>query len=91
MAEEMAEERRGIAGDRGGVFMETSTPATMEVGLVTISGRIGSTTSIRDVGLVIILSPVDVRTGSVKEATSISPTDLAGSTLVLQPPSPQPL
>jgi len=61
--------------------METSTPATMEVGLVTILGRTGSTTNVGDVGLVIILSPVVVRTGSVKEATDISPTDSAGSAI----------
>ena len=54
MVEEMTEalvgERRGTAGDREGVFIETSTPATMEVGMVTISGRTGSTTSVGDAG-----------------------------------------
>ena len=81
MAEALAGERRGITSDRGGAFIETSTPATMEVGLVTISGRTGSTTSVRDVGLVIILSAVVARTGSVREAIDISPTDSAGSVI----------
>ena len=36
-------ERQAITGDLGGVLIKTSTLATMEVGLVTISGRAGST------------------------------------------------
>ena len=44
MTEALAGERQGITGDLGGVLIETSTLATMEVRLVTISGRTGSTT-----------------------------------------------
>ena len=47
---------REIVGDLRGVFIETSTLATTEVGLVTTSERTGSTTSVGEVGLVITLS-----------------------------------
>ena len=80
MAGALARERWGIASDRG-VFIKISTPTTMEVRLVTILGKTGLTTSVRDVGLVIILNPVVARTGGVKEATSISPTGSAGSAI----------
>jgi len=50
MTEALSEERRGITGDLGGVLIETSTLATVAVGLVTISGRTGSITSVEDVG-----------------------------------------
>jgi len=81
IAEALAEERRGIVDDRGGAFIKTNTLAVMEVGLVTILGRTGLTTSVRDVGLVIILSPVVAKTGSIGEATGISPIDLAWSVI----------
>ena len=61
------------------VLIETSTLVIMEVGLVTISGRAGSTTSVRDAGLVITFSSLVVRIGSVSETTGISLTDVVGS------------
>ena len=83
MVEEVVEafvgEGRGITGSRGGDFVDTSTPATIEVGLVIIPARTGSTTSVEDVVLVITLSPVVAKTGGVREITVISPTDSAGS------------
>ena len=39
-----------VIGDLGGVFIEISTLATTEVGLVTISWTAGSTTSVGKVG-----------------------------------------
>ena len=85
MVEEVAEvllrEGWGIASGQRGVFIDTSTPATIEVGLVTISGRTGSTTSIGDVGLVITLNLVVAKTGDVIETTIISPTGSAGSVI----------
>ena len=49
----------------------------MEVGLVTISGRTGLTTSVGDAGMVITLSPVVAKTGGDRETTVISPTGSA--------------
>ena len=76
MVEEVAEalvgEGRGITGGRGGVFIDTSTPATIEVGLVTTPGRTGLMTNIGDVGLVIILSPVFAKTSGARKTTVIS-------------------
>ena len=56
VVEALAAATCGVVGDLGGVFIETSTLATTEVGLVTTSGRTGSTTSVGEVGLVITLS-----------------------------------
>ena len=64
MAEALVGEGRGITGSRGGVFIDTSTLITTEVGLVTTPEKAGSTTNVRDVGLVITLRPIVARTGA---------------------------
>ena len=81
MAEALVGEGRGIAGSRGGVFTDTSTLTTIEVGLVTTPGRTGSTTNVGDVGLVITLRPVVTKTGGVRKTTVISQTDSAGTVI----------
>ena len=45
---------------RGGVFIDTSTPAIREVGLVTISKKVGSTINEREARLVITSKLVEV-------------------------------
>ena len=80
-----------VIGDLGGVLIETSTLATTEVGLVTISWTAGSTTSVGKVGLVITLSSapgktdgtslVDIIGSGVASVTTVPSTSvpLAGS------------
>ena len=63
-------EGRGIAGNRGGVFIDTSTPATTEIELVTNPERAGSTINVGDVGLVITLRLIVTKTGGIMETPS---------------------
>jgi len=85
MVEEVAEalirEGQGIVGSQRGVFIDTSTLAMTEVGLVTTPGRAGSTTNVRNVRLVITLKLVVTKTSGVRETTVISPTDSAGNVI----------
>ena len=63
-------EGRGITGSRGGVFIDTSTPVTTKVGVVTTPGKAGSTTNIEDVGLVITFRPVVLELGALGKPPS---------------------
>ena len=69
----------GIIDDLGGVLIKTSTLATIDVGLVTTSGRAGSTTSVGEVGLATTFSFAIGRIGSTGEITGISLTDVVGN------------
>ena len=69
----------GIVRDLEGVLIETSTLATIDVGLVTTSGRVGSTTSVGEVGLAITFSFAIGRICSAGKTTGSSLTDVAVS------------
>ena len=75
VAEALVGEGRGIIGSRGGAFIDTSTPSTTEVELVTTPEKVGSTTNVGVVGPVITLRPVVARIGGVRETVVISPAD----------------
>ena len=66
-----------MANNRGGVFIDTSTPATREVGQVTAPERTDSTINVEDVGLVITLRLVVAKAGNIEEVTIISLVDLS--------------
>ena len=70
MAEAQVGDGRGIIGNQGGVYIDTNTPATTEVGLVTTPERAGSTINVRDVGVVITLRSVVAKTSGIMEAPS---------------------
>ena len=59
--------------------MKTSTQATTEVGLVTISGRSGSTTNVGEVGLVITFSSALGKIGGTGKINGTSLTDIVES------------
>ena len=77
--EALAAPTLGVVGDLGGVLIETSTPATTEVGLVTISGRAGSTTNIGEVGLVTTFSSTLGKIGGTGKTNGTSLIDIVGS------------
>ena len=77
--EALAAATRGVVGDLGGVLIETSTPATTEVGLVTIFGRAGSTTNVGKVGLVITFSSALDKIGGTVKTNGTPLTDIVGS------------
>ena len=79
MAGALAGEICGIVGDLGGVLIETSTLATIDVGLVTTSGRVGSITSVGEVGLAITFSFTIGKISSAGETIGSSLTDVVGS------------
>ena len=91
--EALAAATRGVVGDLGGVLIETSTPATTEVGLVTISGRAGSTTNVGEVGLVITFSSALGKIGGIDETNGISLTKVDGGKIgsITTVPSASPL
>ena len=70
-----------IDGSRGGVFIDTSTPATTEVGLVTTSKRTGSIINVRDVRCQTGDYPETSHHHGIRKTVVISPTDSDGNAI----------